>query len=129
HAAVIEAAVGKNRDRGDRRAAALETEILRDLKLADIELPVAHEAAMALARGQRQHFEMERRGDLAFDQRTGAVVVAAGEGEQRVGHRARGRGVENLFGSWENRGSVPASKPRCGRCQAAVAFDKRAAAY
>jgi hypothetical protein len=51
-AAMIETAMGKNRDRRDRCAAALESQILGDLQLADVEFHFCDEARMAL--GGRQ---------------------------------------------------------------------------
>src|SRR6516164_3441483 len=58
-AAVIEAAVGKNRDRYDRRAAALESEILGDLQLADVEFHFCDEARMALGRRQSDYGQVQ----------------------------------------------------------------------
>src|ERR1044071_4344343 len=125
-AAMVEATVRKNRNRTDRRAATFEPEVLGDLQLADVELPVAHEAPVALARGQRDELQVKaRRGNLSIDQRASAVVIAAGESQGNVGHRSKAsRAVENFFCSWEKRGSFPACKPRLGRCQAVRAVDK-----
>src|SRR5262249_758991 len=65
--------------------AALERRVGGERKLGDLELLVVEHALEGLAR--TQHLEVDGRGLHApVDQRTGAVVVPAGERELEIGH-------------------------------------------
>src|SRR6516225_87722 len=71
-AAMIEAAMGKNRDRCDRCAATLESEILGDLQLADVEFQFCDETRMALGRWQSDYGQVQTwRRYFAVDKRAG----------------------------------------------------------
>src|SRR5262245_44061581 len=67
--------------------AALERRVGGERKLGDLELLVVEHALEGLARTQHLDVEVDARGLHApVDQRTGAVVVPAGERELEIGH-------------------------------------------
>ena len=79
--------MGKHGDRRDRRAAAFEPEILRHLKLANVEFPTSHETRMALGPRERNDLQIQTgRRHCTVDERARAVVVAARQSEFEIRH-------------------------------------------
>src|SRR5262249_8113200 len=79
----------RDRHRHERAlAAAFERRVRRERKLGDFELLVVQHALEGLARTQNLDLEVDAlRLHAPIDQRTGAVVVPAGERELEIGHR------------------------------------------